>query len=152
MTLLATGSAVMDSWRLGRTPCYILGDRASYTWNCGKPVHYRLTLYPQSCSCSSPRPAPFSLACASFPLLPLVAAKVLSPGTTTRSMPGSTPHPRIRQPLPRETKHTYLTSSCDGRDPLRPRPYIASHHAPRTAGVAPNSTGLIRPPHGGSVG
>ena len=62
-------------------------------------------------------------------------------------MPGSTPHPRIRQPLPRETKHTYLTSSCDGRDPLRPRPYIASHHAPRTAGVAPNSTGLIRPPH-----
>ena len=62
-------------------------------------------------------------------------------------MPGSTPYPRIRQPLPRETKHTYLTSSCDGRDPLRPRPYIASHHAPRTAGVAPNSTGLIRPPH-----
>ena len=44
-------------------------------------------------------------------------------------------------------RHTYLTSSCNSRDPLRSRPFRASHHAPRTAGVAPNSTGLIRPPH-----
>ena len=73
------------------------------------------------------------LACASFPSPSYHrTAKVLSPGTTTRSMPGSRP-----------SEDTTLTpgiirtcvSLLYGRDPPQSGPFRASHHAPRTTDV-----------------